>query len=578
MQLSATVPAAKVGQLWPPTAPARTDSAAYLPRFAGLAGALLAALPAFPAPFTLPDQASNEWAVTGARTATGAPLLAGDPHLTYGKPGIWYLARIDTPHEVLAGAFAPGVPFLVIGRNSRIAWTFTTTGADTEDLFVETPTPDGRSYLTPDGPRPFTERREVIHVRGGADVNLTVRGTRHGPVISDVLPKAGPVLAVQMAALAPGDTAAMGLLALNDAPDVAAAGRAAPEITAPVQNLLVADTAHIGLFVTGRVPIRRAGDGENPVSGADGAHDWIGWASGDQLPHALDPPSGRLVNANEPINLPNSTVFMGRDGFGDWRATRIRQMLDALPHATAADFSRMQTDVVSVYAQQLMPTLLRVPATGLAARALGLLRGWNGAVTMDAPQPLILDAWLPRFRAAVIARAKIPAGTGFHYLEFVQFVLSPQGAAWCGGDCLPLLSQTLAQSVAGLTQRFGPDPARWRWGDAHRAIFEHPILGRLPLIGSLTTSSIEAPGDDTTVDRGGTSQQPGSFDDIHGPAFRGVYDLSDLDRSRFVVAPGQSGNPLSGHAADFVTRWRNGATIALRTLDVPPTATIRLLP
>ena len=177
-----------------------------------------AVLPAFPAPFTLPATASNEWAVDGRHTATGAPLLAGDPHLGFGLPGIWYLARIDTPDGTLAGATAPGVPFLVLGRNGRIAWTFTTTGADTQDLFIETPAgPD--AYATPDGPRPYAVRAGT---HPGARRSRTrccaVRETRHGPVISDLVGAVGGlVLALAAANLAPGDTAAAGLLALNRA-------------------------------------------------------------------------------------------------------------------------------------------------------------------------------------------------------------------------------------------------------------------------------------------------------------------------------------------------------------------------
>ena len=188
-------------------------------------------LPRFPGPYTLPSSASNEWAVDGRHTATGAPLLAGDPHLAFGFPAIWYLARIDTPDGVLAGATAPGVPFLVLGHNGHIAWTFTTTGADVQDVFIETPAGDGQ-YQTPDGPRPFAVREERIKVRGEPDEVLTVRETRHGPVISD-LPDSGggPILAVAMANLAPGNTAAAGLLALNQARDVEAAGKAAAVIS-----------------------------------------------------------------------------------------------------------------------------------------------------------------------------------------------------------------------------------------------------------------------------------------------------------------------------------------------------------
>ncbi len=195
-----------------------------LTRFAAAAARLASVLPRFPGPYTMPPSASNEWAVDGRHTATGAPLLAGDPHLAFSFPGIWYLARIDMPGRVLAGATAPGVPFLVLGHNGKIAWTFTTTGADVQDIFIETPAGPGE-YQTPDGPKPFAVREERIKVRGQADVVLTVRETRHGPVISDLDHPDGPIMAVAMGNLQPGDTAASGLLALNRAASVQEAGR-----------------------------------------------------------------------------------------------------------------------------------------------------------------------------------------------------------------------------------------------------------------------------------------------------------------------------------------------------------------
>ena len=330
--LAGRVPQQMIDELWPPAGGDGRPEAALSPGLRHAADELAAVLPRFPDPYTLPGSASNEWAVDGRHTATGAPLLAGDPHLAFGFPGIWYLARIETPDGVLAGATAPGVPFLVLGHNGHIAWTFTTTGADVQDVFIETPAGDGQ-YQTPDGPRPFVVREERIKVRGEPDQVLTVRETRHGPVISDLRDSGGPILAVAMANLAPGNTAAAGLLALNQARDVDAAGKAAAMITAPVQNLLVADRERIALYVTGRVPIRRAGDGSAPVPG-DGSHDWIGWASGEQLPHIVAPASGRLVNANDRIAPPDFPVFLGRDWFGDWRAARIRELLGPLgpPH------------------------------------------------------------------------------------------------------------------------------------------------------------------------------------------------------------------------------------------------------
>ena len=514
--LTGRLPPDRIRELWPPDSQAgRPDAARDGPaerRDAALAARVLAALPRFPEPFTQPHSASNEWAVDGSHTATGAPLLAGDPHLGLGFPSLWFLARIDTPSGVLAGATAPGVPFLVIGRNSHIAWTFTTTGADTQDVFEETVLPDG-TYATPDGPAPFVAREEVIKVRGGPDVHFIARETRHGPVISDLdnPPRAEirgvarpPVLAVQMMNLAPGNTAAAGLLALDRAASVAEAGRAAALITAPVQNLLVADRAGIGMFTTGRVPIRRAGDGSIPVPGAQGRYDWVGYAAGDQLPHLVAPASGRLVNANERVAPPDFPVFMGRDWPGDWRARRIRQMLQAGDHLSAADFALMQVDVKSAFAAQVLPMLDAIDLPdGPARKAASLLRGWDGTMAIDAPQPLIFNAWMQRFDLALLERAGIATIWRGPWMEFSAWALTPAGASWCGGDCRPILRDALADAVRTLSATLGPDPAAWRWGDVHQAVFAHPVLGRMPLIGRLTTARIPQPGDDSTVFVGG---------------------------------------------------------------------------
>ncbi len=567
--LADQVPHATIDQLWPPQhdTPGPSASAAD-PRYAGLAGRLDALLPRFPAPFTQPEQASNEWAVDGAHSTTGAPLLAGDPHLGYSMPSIWYLARIDTPEGVLAGATAPGVPFLVIGRNSHIAWTFTTTGADTQDLFQETVLPDGR-YATPTGPAAFATHVEHIAVRGQPDDVLTVRETRHGPVISDLDGQKGPVLAAAMAELQPGDTAAAGLLALNLADTVAEAGAAAAQISSPVQNLLVADAHDIGQFTTGRIPVRRAGDGAWPQPGADGAHDWIGWASGAALPHVVNPPSGRIINANERIAPPDFPVFMGRDWFGDWRARRIRTLLGA-GKLSLADFARMQMDVTDTFAQALLPTLRAVPhQEGLAGQAAALLDGWDGAMTLESPQPLIFNAWIRRFYALVLERAHLPARVPSPWVDFTAWVLSPAGASWCGGDCTGLLAQALHDSASDLAQRFGPDPAAWRWGDAHIAVFSDPVLPPL-------SAHIAQPGNETTVFVGAAPLP--ALNAVHGPGYRGVYDLADLDRSLFVTAPGQSGNPFSPHAYDLLRPWRDGRGITLGPDPVQIDATLSLSP
>jgi penicillin amidase len=547
----------QIRALWPAQDTTPSPQAAI----GAAAARLAAAIPAFPDAFTLPSSASNEWAVSGEHTATGKPMLAGDPHLAYSMPAIWYLARIETPHAVLAGATAPGVPFMVIGRNQNIAWTFTTTGADTQDVFIETPAGDNE-YATPDGPKPYATHDETIHVLFGADQVLHVRETRHGPVISDLDTKPGdPVMAVAMASMQPGETAPDGLLALNDATTVAEAGAAAPAISAPVQNLLVADANHIGQFTTGRVPIRRAGDGAMPVQGADGTHDWIGLASGDQLPHVVDPPSGRIVNANERVAPPDFPIFMGLDWFGDWRAQRIRTLLDARSAHTTNSFGAIQTDATSTFAQAVLPRLLKTtPANKDSRRALVALGRWDGAMRIDWWQPILFNDWMTRLQAAIAQRQAIDPFMEGVQSDMLARALGPEEARWCGPDCGALLTQTLAEAVAAHN-----DPGE-QWGTVHQAEFKHPLLGNIPLLGRLFTWHIEQPGDDTTIFRGTPRATIAGGEDwsaIHGPAFRGVYDLSDLDRSVFALAPGQSGNPLSAHADSLIHTWRAEPSVRL---------------
>ena len=488
----------------------------------------------------------------GRHTATGAPLLAGDPHLAFGFPGIWYLARIETPDGVLAGATAPGVPFLVLGHNGHIAWTFTTTGADVQDVFIETPAGDGE-YQTPDGPRPFTVREERIKVRGEPDQMLTVRETRHGPVISDLLRPQRPD---------PGRG--------DGQPGARQHRRRRPARAQPGarcgrrrqggrdDHLAGAEPAggrpqRIALYVTGRVPIRRAGDGSAPVPG-DGSHDWIGWASGEQLPHIVAPASGRLVNANDRVAPPDFPVFLGRDWFGDWRATPHPRAARRSDRHTPADFARMQVDVHRDFARQVLAGAAgrarspqdTAPARPGAAARLGRQHDDGRAAAADLQR---LDAAFLRPRAAAgrDRRERRRSAAGIRRLRAVS-------------GRRALVRRRLHQHAAGVAGRrrratsraaSATIPTQWRWGEAHPAVFAHPMLRAAARSWDRSPRSrIPSPGDDTTVDRGGPAYK--QFQSVHGAEYRGVYDLADLDRSLFMMAPGQSGNLLSRHARDFL--------------------------
>jgi penicillin amidase len=230
-------------------------------------------------------------------------------------------------------------------------------------------------------------------------------------------------------------------------------------------------------------------------------------------------------------------------------------------------------DVVDPFARKVLPILLKVD--GASEKAIGLLQGWDGSAVMDSAAPLIFNAWMESFYNAVLRHAGLKAGLGAPVSDFVASVLSPAGAHWCDGDCAPMLRDSLADAMKVLSARFGDDPSAWHWGDVHQAVFAHPLLRNIPVLGSLTTIGIPSPGDDNTLYRGGTNA---AFQSVHGAAYRGVYDLAGLDRSLFMIAPGQSGNPFSAHARDFAIRWRDGATITLGPMAASITGTVRLTP
>ena len=217
----------------------------------------------------------------------------------------------------------------------------------------------------------------------------------------------------------------------------------------------------------------------------------------------------------------------------------------------------------------MLPALLARPRhDDLAGRAAGLLAGWDGRMAMDLPQPMIFAAWVRRFEALALAHRGLPQTASRPWVDFTAWLLGPDGAAWCDGDCRPLLDQALAEAMPPLAAHWGADPAAWRWGDVHLATFADPVLPQL-------TNRIPQPGDDTTIFVGaGTSNLAA----VQGPSYRGVYDLADLDRSRFIAAPGQSGNPLSPHFRDLLERWRDGGGVFLPAVAEGGDATLTLRP
>ncbi len=557
---------------YPPDAPVTAESRRALFRTLPL-DRLEAQLPAEAKHST----ASNQWVVAGARSASGKPMLANDTHLGFSAPIIWHLVRIETPELAVTGATIPGVPFVVLGHNRRIAWGLSTTNGDQQDVYIERLDPDDPTrYVTPDGPMPFRRRTEIIRVRGGDDVALTVRETRHGPVLSDLIPDAdavagqGHVLSLAASFLNGENRTAEAVYRLNRARNWASFTAALRHWQGPQQNILYADVdGNVGFIAPSRVPVRRSGDGFMPAPGWTGSHDWIGFVPFDELPRVFNPARGVIVNANNRITPPGYPHFISREWDAPFRAQRIEDLLSEAAKHSPQDFAAMQADTLSLAARALVPLLLRADPTEARARqAMDMLVAWDGRMDKTAAAPLIFVAWTLELSRALFA--PLTGERLSSYLRLRPLVLTrmlDDGGRWCDDEttaqtteaCKDRLGATLARALARLTETFGDDMTRWRWGEAHRAEFRNRVFEHVPVYGSYTTVAVETDGGDYTVNRGTPilSEENDPFRHVHGAVFRGIYDLADLSRSRFMQPVGQSGNPLSPHYDDLNRRWAN---------------------
>ncbi|WP_366556156.1 penicillin acylase family protein [Aquibaculum sediminis] len=540
-----------------------------------LAAAAPSLLEALPQAWQERRGASNAWALSGEHTQTGAPLLANDPHLGLGAPGTWYLARLETPEGVWAGATAPGVPGVVIGHNGHVAWGFTTTHSDTQDLVIERLVEgDPDHYQTPDGPRAFETWEEEIAVRGSDPEVVTFRKGRFGPVVSQAEADAlGRDVALTLAwpALQEEDTSADGLVRLNQARTPADFEAASARFVAPQQNIFFATTeGHIAFAAPALVPIRDGYDGSLPVEGSEREAIWTGFIPRADLPQTVDPPGGRLVNANNRPVEPDYPYLLGTRWPEPYRVQRIESVLEEAGNPDAEAMAALQMDEISLMARDLLPILLAGEAEDpLSADAQALLGAWDGTMDRDRPEPLILWAWLDVLHEGLFAPKLGPLYDELRRLEprAMKGILERDDGTWCQAratDCSALLEQTLQQALEGLEVTNGEELRALRWGDRHQVRIAHFLLGRIPLLGDLLALELATGGGDYTINRASPSRDPASrFRQVHGPGLRAVFDLADLEASRFSMLPGQSGNPFSPHFDDLARSWRDGETVQL---------------
>jgi penicillin amidase len=591
-RMSRHITQAELDVLYPPAAkdtPSFTGEKAAALRGLDL-DAIYAALPAFVGPI----YDSNNWVLDGKHTVSGKPLLANDPHLALNGPGQWYLAHLKTPAMDIAGVTAPGVPYFVLGHNAHIAWGFTTTTGDVEDLFIEKIDPNNpKNYLTPGGSEPFATRIETIAVKGGATVNLAVRATRHGPVISDLGGKyaataaTGTVLALQATFLMPGDRSPEALRGINRATNWTEFRDALKLFTAPEQNMVYADTAgNIGFIAPAKIPIRAKGDGFMPTPGWSGAYDWTGYIPFDDLPQGFNPKSGRFVTANQKIVPDTYKYFISRDWDMPNRAERINALLDAKAKFAPDDFAAIQADTLSPMARDLVPLMTVIaPADERGRHAVALLKSWDFRMDRLRVEPLIFAAWLRELDRALFAK-KLGEAFPDYWAPRPRVVhdILTRHRDWCvpdngkPGDCPGVLTASLQAALDRLAADYGDNQEGWVWSRAHVTPFANQFWSNVPLLGALTRFHLPTDGGSDTINRGEMdyADTAAPFEERAGPGLREIVDMAAPGTARFVIAPGQSGNPLSPHYGDLVRRWRDFVWLTFG--PAKPAAVMRLLP
>jgi penicillin amidase len=536
--------------------------------------------------------ASNNWAISGAHTANGAPILANDPHLGFTAPGTWYMARLSTPDGVRVGATAPGIPFLVIGSNGHVAWGFTTTQSDTQDLFEEHLT-QGRQehYDTPNGPMAFEVRREIIKVKDGADVTFNVRSTRHGPLISDLEPERYLHRRFSLAwtGFLAGDRSPEAFLKMNRATNAAEFKEALRDLHTPQQNVVFADTGgNIGFVAAGRVPARRSIANESlfPAPGWIDDYAWIGTLSFESLPQIDDPPGGMIVTANNDIRPARYLKFLGRNFDRPYRRDRIQSLLAATPDAALEDMQRIQLDDLSQPLLGFVKRHLPGVAPSVPIDIAAAMSSWDGRMVSNRPEPLIATAWLYATARRALADDMGGAeqfGNWWHWqVDILNDVMAIE--RWCDDretptreNCRDVVRAAFADALEALRGRYGADWRTWTWGAAHELQFRHPVFASLPYVGSRLVPAVGAPGDHFSINRGGMRVSEGGarFADVHGPGMRLAVDLSRPGAPVFSLAGGQSGHPLSSHYADLLPEWAAGA---YRTFQNPAEDVLILRP
>ncbi|MBO9410575.1 MULTISPECIES: penicillin acylase family protein [unclassified Ruegeria] len=544
--------------------------------------------------------ASNAWSAAPSRSAIGGTLLANDPHLGFTAPGIWYLARLQLAKGGVIGASIPGVPAIMTGRSDRLGWGLTSSYLDDQDIHIEQLNPDNpEEYLTPDGFKQFRSRPSIIEIKDEAPITLTLRWTENGPVLpgSDfdlgTITPPGHVTSLSWTALSAQDTSMSASMALMNADTVRQAIDTAELFIAPSQNLSLVDTDTIGMKLIGAMPrrdLRNQSRGRIPTPGWLNENRWQGRLPYGDNPEFVAPAGGILGNTNNKVINRPFPRHVSYEWGDTQRIHRWERLMQSREVHTRDSFIEAQLDTVSFTARSLLPLIgADLWFTGASAPegtperqrqiALNLLAEWNGEMNEHLPEPLIYAAWLRALQIRLISDELGPIAAEFKHVEplFIERVYrNIDGAAvWCDvrqsaptETCSDMARLALDDALIWITEKYGGALQSLRWGDAHQATHDHPVLGSVPVLRFFVNIRQSTSGGDNTLLRGRTSGEgPDPFQNVHGAGYRGVYDFADPDSSVFITATGQSGHFLSRYYDDQAQLWRRGEYIPM-SLDL----------
>jgi len=516
---------------------------------------------------------SNDWVVSGAHTVTGKPLLSNDMHLGHQMPNLWYEAHLKSGNLDVAGVTLPGMPYVIVGHNQRIAWGFTNVGPTVADAFIENFNAQGE-YQTPQGWRQPEHRAEVIHVKGEPDVTVDVRITRHGPITTDTLPGETRQVALRWTLY---DELHMPLFDIDSAQNWEEFRKAFSQWDAPGQNVVYADVdGNIGYQATGHVPIRAAGDGSLPVSGTDDAHEWTGYIPFEKLPSIYNPASGVIATANGRITPDGYPYSISVEWEAPWRTERIYHVLESGRKFAAADMLALQNDVHSendLFAAERFVYAIdhATQPSARAKQAADLMRSWDGrmlasstaaTIAVRSGEELVRLLLEPRLGAAPEDRKEQQETLNwktYHWemqTVWLQNVLLHQPKRWLPqkySNYDELLTAAVEAAVSGPE---GPkDLAAWHWGSVNALEIDHKVLGKIPLIGRWTAPGVK--------EQSGSKYTVKAVTRSHGPSERFTANLADFDQSTLNTVTGQGGNFLSPYYMDQWKAWYEGSSFAL---------------